>query len=114
MTTPAIRLVTTKTSTPLLHLHCHIKPSVSAIRSGIQNITDNFVNINVSAQPRNGESNKAVRELIAGVLGVPKTDVEIVKGLKSREKVVAVVGVKFDGGIQKVEEVRKRLLGVDD
>ena len=119
MTTSAIRfLATTKPSptTSLLHLTCHIKPSVSAIRSGIQSVTDTVININVSAQPRNGESDKAVRKLIAEALAVPKVDVEIIRGLKSREKVIAVRGFRLGGDKVKgededgVELVRRKLL----
>lgn len=49
-------------------------------------------------------------------MGVPKSDVEIVKGLKNKEKVVAVGGISFgdlggkDGSEDRwIEAVRRKL-----
>ncbi|KAF1937504.1 YggU-like protein, partial [Clathrospora elynae] len=73
-----------------IHLLCHVKPGVNANREGIAAVTDDNIEVCVAAQARDGEANKAVREVIADALRVPKSDVEVVKGLKSREKTVAV------------------------
>ncbi|KAI9749571.1 MAG: hypothetical protein M4579_006822 [Chaenotheca gracillima] len=73
-----------------LHLSCHVTPNAATIREGITSITSEQVEVCVSAAPREGEANKAVKELIAQILGVPKSNVAVTKGLKSRDKTVVV------------------------
>jgi uncharacterized protein YggU (UPF0235/DUF167 family) len=90
---PAIRSVAArgaKSQTSVIHIICHVKPGVSATRQGITSVTATSVEICVAAQAKDGEANKAVREVIAQALQVPRSDVEIGKGLKSREKTVAL------------------------
>ncbi|KAF2274821.1 uncharacterized protein EI97DRAFT_459791 [Westerdykella ornata] len=81
----AIRIVTPKSSksrtTTLVHLFCHVKPGA-----------------------RDGEANKAVREVVAEALKVPKSDVHIAKGMKSREKTVEVVITDHDNKETKSQE----------
>jgi uncharacterized protein len=49
--------------------------------------------VRVAAAPENGKANEAVRELLATVLGVPRSRTEIVSGAASRDKVVVVRGL---------------------
>jgi uncharacterized protein YggU (UPF0235/DUF167 family) len=70
MLAPAIRWVATtksKAQTGSIQLLCHIKPGVSAKREGISAVSDETVELCVAAQAREGEANKAVRDLIADV-----------------------------------------------
>lgn len=60
--------------------------------------------VRVTAAPEAGEANQAVIDLLAGVLGVPRSSVELVKGAKSRDKLVRVgryslaeLRARFDG-----------------
>ncbi|KAF2147289.1 uncharacterized protein K452DRAFT_4928 [Aplosporella prunicola CBS 121167] len=73
-----------------ISLSCHVKPGASAKREGINDLTPDCIELCVSAQAKEGEANKAVQKLIAEVLGVPKSDVEVAKGMKSRDKTVMV------------------------
>ncbi|KAF2746914.1 DUF167-domain-containing protein [Sporormia fimetaria CBS 119925] len=110
---PAIRLLLSKSPKPtstILHLLCHVKPGVSAKREGINSVTNDCITVCVSAQAKEGEANKAVREVLAEVLKVPKSDVSIAKGMKSREKTVEVVLDGKTGGEEEVERVRKMLV----
>jgi hypothetical protein len=50
-----------------LHIACRVKLGASHKRVGILDVTDNVVELAVSAQAKEGEANKAVRELIAQV-----------------------------------------------
>lgn len=70
-------------------------------------MTDDAIDLCVSAQAREGEANKAIREMIAEVLKVPKSDVEVTKGMKSREKTVVVSNVKI--GDRNAEEEAERI-----
>ncbi|KAF2477854.1 DUF167-domain-containing protein [Lindgomyces ingoldianus] len=93
MLTPAVRFIAAKGSKAQggsIQLLCHVKPGVSANREGIATVTTERIEVCVAAQAREGGANKAVREVIAKVFKVPKSDVEIVKGMKSREKTVVI------------------------
>lgn len=50
--------------------------------------------IKVAAAPENGKANRAVVEFIAEKLGLKKSDVSIVSGGHSRDKLIAVRGLK--------------------
>ena len=70
-------------------------------------MTDDVIELCVSAQAREGEANKSIREMIAEVLRVPKSDVEVTKGMKSREKTVVVSNVNT--GDRNAEEEAERI-----
>ena len=113
---PAIRFVATKGAAKTqtlgtMHLLCHVKPGVSANREGIAAVTEQSIEVCVAAQAREGEANKAVREVIAEALKVAKSDVEVVKGMKSREKTVAVRTDAKDTAEGEVERIKTMLLG---
>jgi uncharacterized protein (TIGR00251 family) len=110
MLTPAIRLVSAKavkgSSPATIQLLCHVKPGVNANREGIASVSDSSIEVCVAAQARDGEANKAVREVIADALRVPKSDVDVIKGMKSREKTVAIniTGMKSapEDGVERI------------
>jgi uncharacterized protein (TIGR00251 family) len=58
--------------------------------------------VRVSAPPEDGRANDAVVRLLAGVLELPRGDVEIVSGHGARDKVVSLAGIAPD-------EVERRL-----
>jgi uncharacterized protein (TIGR00251 family) len=92
--TSAIRFSTTKVShssyPATFQLLCHVKPGVSARREGIVPVSDQVIEVRLAAQAKDGEANKAVREIIADALRVPNSDVNIIKGMESREKIISI------------------------
>jgi len=68
-THPAIRFISSsgKSALSLVHLQCHVKPGASKQREGIIAVSNAVIEVCVSAQPRDGEANKAVREVISSV-----------------------------------------------
>jgi uncharacterized protein YggU (UPF0235/DUF167 family) len=48
--------------------------------------------VRVRAAPESGKANAALTELIAKMLGVPRTSVGIVGGQKARLKTIAIAG----------------------
>jgi uncharacterized protein (TIGR00251 family) len=50
----------------------------------------------VSAPPVDGRANRALCRLVARRAGVPASHVEIVRGHRSREKVLSIVGLGTD------------------
>lgn len=63
-----------------------------ASRSGVAGILEDAVKLRIAAPPVEGKANAACTALIAEVLGVRKHQVEILAGLGSRRKTVAVAG----------------------
>ncbi|KAL5333782.1 hypothetical protein BJX70DRAFT_403195 [Aspergillus crustosus] len=78
-----------------LQIACRVKPNTSANREGITAVGPERVNVCVAAPARDGEANAAVGRVFSQVLNVAKTDVSVVSGLKSRDKIVRVDG--FEG-----------------
>lgn len=68
MFTPAIRFIAAKRAKAQggsIQLLCHVKPGVNANREGIAAVSNEAIEVCVAAQAREGEANKAVRELLA-------------------------------------------------
>ena len=61
---------------------------------GVESLTDgrSVVKVRVRAIAEGGKANRAVMELLAQALGVPKATVRILSGVTSRLKQVAVAG----------------------
>lgn len=65
---PALSLVRGKSNAPSsLHIRCHVKPGADKVREGILAVSDAAVELCVAAAPRNGESNKAVVQVLSHV-----------------------------------------------
>ena len=73
---------------------------------GIETLADGrtVLKLQVRAVAEGGEANRAVMELIAKVLGVPKAQVRIVSGVTSRLKQIAV-----DGEPTKLRDALRKL-----
>ena len=57
---------------------------------GVERINEVDFIVRVRVQPENGKANKRVRELLAAFFKVPKTNVEILSGHKSKKKIVCI------------------------
>lgn len=85
----------------LVLLCVQVQPRAS--RNAVRIEPDGRVRVAVTATPAEGAANKALRELIARTVGIPKSAVMILHGEKSRKKTLALKNVT-------VEEVDGRLL----
>ncbi|KAJ8063565.1 hypothetical protein OCU04_007437 [Sclerotinia nivalis] len=99
-----------------VHLSCHVKPNVSASRVGIKPFSDtsSSIEVSVAGPARDNEANEGVVELLSRILRCPKTDLEVVRGKKSRDKVIAYRSLedllKNDSLAEMaLKEVRQRL-----
>jgi len=65
----AIRFLAGTKKNPVgsLQLNCHVKPGASRVREGILSVSDEVIELCVSAQAREGEANKAVVKLFSEV-----------------------------------------------
>jgi uncharacterized protein (TIGR00251 family) len=85
-----------------------VRVTPRASRNEITEIqSDGTVKIRLTAPPVEGEANKALIEFLAGVLGVPPSNLDIVAGLSGKDKLVAVLDM--DG-----EEVHQRLVAYQE
>jgi uncharacterized protein (TIGR00251 family) len=64
-----------------------------ARRDEIVAVRDRVLVVRVTAPPLDGRANDAVRRLLAEHLGVPRSAVSILRGERSREKVLRIKGI---------------------
>ena len=75
-------------------LEIHVQPG--AKRNEIVGFKEGVLYAKVTALPQKGQANRALLELIAQMLGIPKTAVDIIRGQSSRSKVIAIHGLTND------------------
>jgi uncharacterized protein (TIGR00251 family) len=73
-----------------------VKVITRAGKTAIAGARDNILLIRLAAAPVDGAANTALIDLLAGAIGVPKRQIAIVSGEKSRTKRVKVLGVPPD------------------
>lgn len=69
----------------------HVQPKSS--RDEITSVEVERIKIKVTATPEGGKANERVREVIAKALNTSKSNVEIVRGEKSRVKILRIWGI---------------------
>ena len=81
-------------------LRVHLTPR--SARDEVLGLDDDVLRARVTAPPVEGRANDALLRLLSEALGVPKSSLRIVRGQRSREKLVAVEGLD-------AAEVKRRL-----
>ena len=71
-------------------LFIHVKVQPKAKKPGLERLGPDSFRVRVSAVPEKGAANREVVARVAAHFRVPLSQVEIVRGAKSRIKVVAV------------------------
>ena len=72
-------------------LKVHLQPRAS--RDGIDGLYGDALKVKVTAPPVEGRANKAVKKLLAEKLGIAPSQVEIIAGERSREKLLRISGI---------------------
>ena len=73
------------------HIGLQIKVKIIPNSSKNDIITEGgIIKVKVTAQPIENKANKALIELLSKRIKVPKTNIEIIKGLTSKEKTVLI------------------------
>ena len=62
-------------------------------RTGIDRVEQGALRVRIAAAPVDGAANQALTDYLAGILGRPKRDIQIVTGARARRKVVRVRGM---------------------
>jgi hypothetical protein len=71
-----------------------VRVAPRASRSRVIGVQDGALKVALTAPPVDGAANHALRKLLAKRLGVSKSDVEIVRGERSRIKLLRVKGIR--------------------
>lgn len=90
------------TSQPQPNATIKVRVQPRSSRNEVVGYQDDVLRLRVIAPPEGGKANEAVISLLAGALGVAKSQVRIVRGHTSRDKLVSVVSLTL-------EEVERRL-----
>jgi uncharacterized protein len=77
--------------TAFIDIEARIIPKSS--RNEIIHLEGGIIKIKVTAPPVDGMANRAVIELISKGLKIPKKDIEIISGEKSKNKKIRIYGV---------------------
>jgi len=83
-----------------LEIRLHVQPR--AKRSEAAGVHNGALKIKVTAPPVDGAANHAVKEYLASLLGISRSKLRILAGVRSRHKVLLVEGIS-------PEEFRKSL-----
>jgi hypothetical protein len=70
-----------------------VRVAPRASRDRVVGVHDGVLKVALTAPPVDGAANEALRKLLAKELGVSKSDVQIVRGERSRTKLISVRGV---------------------
>jgi uncharacterized protein (TIGR00251 family) len=73
-----------------------VRVAPRASRNAIIGVHEGALKVALTAPPVEGAANAALRKLIAKTLSVPKSNVEIVRGERGRNKVLRVRGVDVE------------------
>ncbi|MBI4313095.1 MAG: DUF167 domain-containing protein [Chloroflexi bacterium] len=85
---------------PTTRLKVRAQPNARV--SEILGATDGVLRVRVAAAPVEGKANKALVELLANALGVPKSFVRVTRGAASRDKLVEVEGLSLEEAMRRL------------
>ena len=72
-------------------LSVSVQPGAST--EGVVGFDDGVLRVRVKAPPIEGRANAALLKLLAGILGVPPSNIAIVRGARTRRKLLEVEGL---------------------
>ncbi|HWP92957.1 MAG TPA: DUF167 domain-containing protein [Thermodesulfobacteriota bacterium] len=90
---------------PTIIIEVQVQPKSS--RDEITAYQSGRIKIRVTAPPEGGKANERLKEIIAEEFGVSKSGVEIVKGQKSRLKIIKISGIsqgEYDSFVKRLTD----------
>jgi uncharacterized protein (TIGR00251 family) len=83
-----------------LEIRLHVQPR--AKRCEISGIYDRALKVKVTAPPVDDAANRAIIDYFSSLLGIPKSNLQIVSGLKSRDKTMQIKGLSLPSFLDRV------------
>jgi len=83
----------------------HVEVQPNARQNAVVGSTGGVLKLKIAAPPVGGKANEALVRFLAELLGLPKSDLTIEKGLSGRHKTVTVRGLtqeQVDGSLARV------------
>ena len=68
------------------HIFLNVKVNPGASKSAVGTISNGRLKVRIAAAPENGKANEELLSFFAGILGLPKKDIVLESGEKSRLK----------------------------
>jgi uncharacterized protein (TIGR00251 family) len=78
------------------YIYVDIKAVPGASKSGIEDVKDGRLKVKVAAAPENGKANSELCSILAKALKLPKRDIVLESGEKSRLKTVRLPAAALD------------------
>ena len=72
----------------------HLQPNAKS--NEVVGFKDNTLSIRITAPPHKGQANRALLELLAQVLAVSKSNLNLVRGYTSRHKLISIEGLSSE------------------
>ena len=73
-----------------------LRVHLNATKNEVMGLADGVLQVKVSAPPVKGKANKELIDFLSRVLGVGRSQISIIKGHTSRNKVIAIDGLSRD------------------
>ncbi len=83
-------------------MNINVRVQPKARRNSVEVTDDSAVRVRVTAPPDRGKANEAVIKLLAARLGVSKSAIRVIRGHKSRNKVVQVEGLDCADALRRI------------
>jgi uncharacterized protein (TIGR00251 family) len=71
-------------------LKISVKVKPNSIKDSVLKLSENNFEVKVRSAPEKGKANNKVIELISKFLNIPKSKINIIRGIKSRIKIIEV------------------------
>ena len=84
-------------------LRVRVKVNPRSGKNQLLDLRSDTIRVKLTAPPVEDKANQALIEFIARALGVPKGDVEIVSGKKSRQKTIQIRGLELGQLVEKLK-----------
>jgi uncharacterized protein (TIGR00251 family) len=83
-------------------MELRVRVTARASRDELAGFRDGVLHVRVTAPPVDGRANQAVCKLIARAVGVGRRSVTVVRGERSRDKVVQIDGAEPESTLRKL------------
>jgi uncharacterized protein (TIGR00251 family) len=83
-----------------LEIRLHVQPR--AKRCEISGTYDRALKVKVSTPPVDNAANRAIIDFLSTQLGIPKSNLHITSGLKSRDKIIQIKGLSVSSFLERI------------